>query len=399
LETADYRDRRLFKWTARRDDGNSIRIKETAMRRASLSRTLAVGVLLLGALLFGASNDALSSDRATAAIGLDPVATGLDYPAGFTFAPDGRIFYLERFTGEIRILDPDPPSNSLFGTVPDLVTNGERGLLGIALHPNYPATPHVFVFATRRVNTVPTNQIIRMNDSGGTATQPRVIWQSNVTNGGAYHQGGRILFGPDGNLWAVEGNHGPSANSQDLSNTGGKILRMEPDGDVPPDNPHPRSHLWAYGIRNSFGFAFDPQTGSLWETEAGPNCGDEINLIVKAGNYGFGPGATCQNLPESMNMSGPDPILPEWWWGPVITPVGIAFCEGCGLPDSEGMMYFTNWNFPSDINRAVLSADRTDILSVESLLSHTRNLISMEVAPDGALHVSDARAIYEVVAN
>jgi glucose/arabinose dehydrogenase len=339
-----------------------------------------------------------SPSRAGGGITVIPVATGLRYPAGFTIAPDGRILYGERLTGQIRFFDPETGTDTLFGTIPDLATAGEQGLLGIALHPDYPVTPLVFAYATRFVDgpISPVNQIIRMKDQGGTAVQPRVIWESDVELTD-YHQGGRILFGPDGKLYAVEGNHGPSANSQDLTNTAGKILRMGPNGAIPPDNPHPFSYNWAYGLRNSFGFHFDPLTGNLWESDAGPICGDEINLIVKAGNYGYGPGVNCRDLPESMNSAGPNPILPEYWWGPVITPVGIAFCQGCGLPDSEGRMFFANWNMPSQIQRAVLSADRTDIVSLDVVYTHIRNLISMEVGPDGALYVSDDRTIGKLV--
>lgn len=329
---------------------------------------------------------------------LQPVATGLAYPAGFTVAPDGRIFYGERFSGEIRILDPVAQTDTLFGTVPDLATTGEQGLLGIALHPAYPAVNAVYVYATRFVDgpLSPVNQIIGMRDVGGTASQPRLLWQSDAPLG-PVHQGGRILFGPDGRLYAVEGNHGPSSNSQDLTNSAGKILRMTATGAVPVDNPHPSSYIWAYGIRNSFGFAFDPQSGDLWEAEAGPVCGDEINLIVRAGNYGFGPNASCQSLPESLNVDGPDPILPEVWWGPVITPVGIAFCEGCGLSGGEGAMYFASWNPPSRIHRAVLSADRQDVVSHSAAYTHSRSLISLEAGPDGTLYASDDRAIYRLV--
>jgi len=367
-------------------------------RRSPMKRTCPLAAASMAMLfLAGSGGAAPAASAIRAGITAVPVKLGLAYPAGFTFAPDGRIFYLERFTGEMRILDPDTGTDTLFGTVTGLVTDGERGLLGIALHPDYPAASYVYVYATRDVGGFPTNQIIRITDSGGVGIQPKVIWQSTVTNGGAYHQGGRILFGPDGKLWAIEGNHGPSSNSQDLTNTGGKMLRMNPDGTIPPTNPNSRSPIWAYGIRNSFGFTFDPQSGNQWETEAGPICNDEINLIVKAGNYGYGPNGRCTNPPDSMNVDGPNPILPEASFTPVITPVGIGFCQGCGLPDSEGTMFFTNWNVPSQVTRAVLSADRTDIVSMEAVYTHTRNLISMEVGPDGALYISDDRGIFQLV--
>src|SRR5438093_6914609 len=93
------------------------------------------------------------------AVGATPVVTGLNFPAAFTFAPDGRIFYAERYTGQIRIYDPSNGSNSLFITIPNLSTQGEQGLLGLALHPSYPAQPFVYAYATRTVPSLQ-NQII-----------------------------------------------------------------------------------------------------------------------------------------------------------------------------------------------------------------------------------------------
>ena len=95
---------------------------------------------------------------------------------------------------------------------------------------------------------------------------------------GTYHDGGHIDFGPDGKLYAVVGEGHDSSNAQDLTNDAGKVLRMNRNGSVPADNPFDDSRIFSYGLRNSFGFAFDPQSGTLWETENGPECVDEINV-------------------------------------------------------------------------------------------------------------------------
>ena len=105
-------------------------------------------------------------DARAAVFGTVPVKTGLDFPAAFTFAPDGRIFYGERFTGEIRVFDPRNGSDTLFYTVPNLSTTGEQGLLGLELHPNYPTTPWVYAYATRIVSGQARNQILRLVDDG-----------------------------------------------------------------------------------------------------------------------------------------------------------------------------------------------------------------------------------------
>ncbi len=125
------------------------------------------------------------------------------------------------------------------------------------------------------------------------------------------HNGGRIKFGPDGALYAVVGEHANAVNAQTVNrntNLGGKVLRMTPDGGVPAGNPFPGSFVWAYGIRNSFGFTFDPTQGSFWLTDNGPSCNDEVNRIVKAGNYGWGPQATCNVPPRRAPGHQPERI-------------------------------------------------------------------------------------------
>src|SRR5207247_9759142 len=112
---------------------------------------------------------------------------------------------------------------------------------------------------------------------------------SNATN----HNGGRILFGRHKRLFIIIGENANSANAQDLSsNLRGKILRVNTNGKPVASNPF-GNRIWAYGIRNSFGFAFDPTTHHLWETENGPECNDELNLIVRAGNFAWGPNESC----------------------------------------------------------------------------------------------------------
>jgi aldose sugar dehydrogenase len=193
--------------------------------------------------------------------------------------------------------------------------------------------------------------------------------------------------------------HDPS-NAQDLTNYAGKSLRMTPQGKVPADNPFPGSLIWTYGLRNSFGFTFDPQTGRLWETENGPSCNDEINLLHPGHNYGWGPSEDCSdpNPPANTNQDGPDPVMPLAWFTPTIAPVGTVFCQGCGLGSSyEGTLLFGAYN-THDIRRAVLTADRKNIASTSSVLGTSGAPLSMEAGPDGHLYFSsDDGSIYKLV--
>lgn len=354
-----------------------------------------MGVAGLAALLLGAVP---AESAAAPSITARAVATGLAYPAAFTFDPGGRIFYGERYSGQIRIFDPDTTGDDLFFTISNVAGDGEQGLLGIALHPGYPVKPYVYAYATRVVSGRRRNQILRITDSGGTGSDAKVIFTSKTVSG-SYHDGGRILFGPGGLLFAVVGEAHSSANAQNLDNQAGKILRMTPTGRAAPGNPFD-NRIWAYGIRNSYGFDFDPETGRLWETDNGPACNDELNRIIGGRNYGWGPSETCSTPPDpprNTNRDGPSPVLPKLWYTPAIAPTGAAFCDGCGLGSvSEGRLFFGAYN-TGQIRRIRLTDSRLGVRSQSVVFTHDEGILSMEAAPDGTLYFSDTGAIYELV--
>lgn len=355
-----------------------------------IRRTLTLALIVLGVL-------AIAPATASADIESRQVIGGLDAPVAFTFGPGRQIWYVEKNTGQVRIHDLDNDRDRLFVTVPDVDGNGERGTLGIALHPNYPTKPLVYVFATRSTGGQVRNQILRYRDQGGSGVNRRILFTfaaGSATN----HNGGRILFGPDGMLYAIVGEGADPSRSQDLTDEDrGKILRIEPNGDIPPDNPLD-GRLYAYGIRNSFGFAFDPQTDDLWETENGPNCNDEINLIRPGRNYGWGPDQTCDGSgPENTNQDGPNPVLPALFYETTIGITGIAFCDGCHLgAEHEGAAFFGAIN-NGEITRIVFNGARDAITGDVVVLDHGAGTISFEVGPTGRIFFSDFNGIYKLV--
>jgi glucose/arabinose dehydrogenase len=329
------------------------------------------------------------------------VATGLDDPAAFTFMPNGRIVYLERGSGEIHFLNPSTGDDHRFATVRGVNGDGERGALGLALHPNWPQAPYLYVYVTRRVQGGLRNQIVRIRKDGNRAVGAKVL-VSTPASSSPYHNGGRLAFGPDGMLYAIVGDGHDSSNSQDLSgNLRGKILRMRPDGSVPDGNPIDGSRIYAFGIRNSFGFTFDPRTGSLWETENGPGCNDELNRIRPGGNFGWGSNESCgsQSAPGDTNNSGPEPrLLPATYFANPIGITGAAFCDGCGLGGSvEGDLFFGCVN-DGQLRRESLNGQRTDVAGDAAVVlsSPSGAIYSMEAAPDGRIYFSDPRGIYRL---
>lgn len=334
------------------------------------------------------------------AITAEPVVEGLDFPAAFTVFPDGkRLLYGERFNGEIHVYNMLNGNDKLFFDIPGLATTGESGVLGLALHPSYPSQPFVFAAVTRQTANGVRHQIVRIRDNAGTGQDMTVIFSPRAAN---FHNGGRILFGPDRMLYFVVGDNGSAANSQALPNINlGKVNRLTTGGGVPSDNPIAGSHVFAYGIRNSFGLGFDHVTGTLWESENGPQCNDEINRIDPGANYGWGPTWTCAEPPAppaNTNRDGPNPTLPAAWYADPPALTGIGFCQTCGLgTESEGRMFVVNWN-TGHLRRVTLTPDRMGIAAQEIVYGHpSGHLLSLERARAGTLYISDPTGIYRLV--
>jgi glucose/arabinose dehydrogenase len=271
--------------------------------------------------------------------------------------------------------------------------DGERGALGVAVHPSWPAKPFVYVYATRTTPDGLRNQVLRIrveNDEG--VAVRRLV--SVVTGPASNHNGGRIAFGADGKLYVVIGDNAQPSNAQDLTaNLRGKILRMNADGSVPPTNPF-GNRIWAFGIRNSIGFAFDPRNGQLWESENGPSCNDEVNRIVRAGNHGWGPSQSCPNT----NNSGPTPrVLPKHTFASTVGLTGLAFCDACGLgPAFDGDLVVGAVN-DGRIRRFDLNAARTGFDAGPGIiLDRPGPVLSIEVGPNGRIFFSDFDAIYRL---
>jgi glucose/arabinose dehydrogenase len=320
------------------------------------------------------------------------VAKNLASPVGFTFTPTGRLVYLERNTGWMRFRNLQTGIDHRVHRVSKVNFDGERGALGVAVHPGWPAQPFVYVFVTRNTSVGLRNQVLRIKVQNGRVGVRKLL--SVAAGPASNHNGGRILFGPDKRLYVVIGDNAVSANSQDRTgNLRGKILRLNADGSVPANNPFGK-RIWAYGIRNSIGFAFDPQNGRLWESENGPSCNDEINRIVRGGNHGWGPSESCPNT----NNSGPTPrILPKYTFVSTVGLTGLAFCDACGLGagfDGDLLVGAVNDGI---IRRFDLNAGRTGFDAGPLLvLDRPGPVLSLEVAPNGRIYFSDFGAIYRL---
>ena len=212
------------------------------------------------------------------------LAKKLRVPWGVAFLPGGDALVSERTTGRILRIAKNGGNAKVAMRVPGVSTDaGEGGLLGLAVSKTYARDKLVYAFFT----TTSDNRIARFK----LGRRPRVIFSG--IEAASIHDGGRLAFGPDGKLYVGTGDAGNMANAQNRKSPNGKILRLNPDGSVPADNPFPGSPVWSLGHRNVQGLAFD-RAGRLWAPEFGQNTFDEVNLIAKGKNYGWptveGPG-------------------------------------------------------------------------------------------------------------
>jgi glucose/arabinose dehydrogenase len=198
-------------------------------------------------------------------------------PWGIAFLPGGDALVSERTTGRILRIPAGGGKPRVAMRVPGVdVLAGEGGLLGLAVSPHYASDKLVYAYFTSDSD----NRIVRFRLGG--PLHPLVTG----IRSGVIHNGGRIAFGPDGKLYAGVGETGDGALAQDRGALNGKILRMNPDGSAPSDNPFKGSLVWTWGHRNVQGLAWD-RAGRLWASEFGQNTFDEINLIRKGHNYGW----------------------------------------------------------------------------------------------------------------
>ena len=219
----------------------------------------------------------------SAVCSVSQLTTDTDIPWGLVTLPDGSILYSRRDAQDIVRFDPATGVKTTLGTVPDVQsTDGEGGLLGLAITAGFPASdPWLYIYHTSPTD----NRIVRIQVVANVLkTSTQQVLLSGIGRN-KFHNGGRLRFGPDGKLYASVGDAQNGANAQDLSSLNGKILRLNPDGSRPSDNPF-ASYVWSYGHRNPQGLAFDSQ-GRLWEQEFGNSALDETNLIQKGGNYGW----------------------------------------------------------------------------------------------------------------
>lgn len=313
----------------------------------------------------------------------DTIASGLDFPAGIAFVGQDTILVTER-SGAIRVIEDGELRDEPLTRI-DTVVAGETGLLGIAVSPD---GQDAFAFATEPDGN--SNSVWRI-PLGDPASRTRVVEGLPAST---YHNGGGVAFAPDGMLLVSNGEQHSSDRAQDPGVLGGKVYRFTRAGDIPGDNPYGGSPTLAFGLRNPYGLAVDPETGSAWVTENGPDAFDEVNRIVPQGNYGWprveGPG-DGSGLPGRYR----DPVLA---YEEIIVPTGLVFAGEDAREDVSGDLFFGTYG-EGTIHRVELNDSRTEATSDEVVHRGDR-VIGMGWGPRGLYFTTeDSVKVIDLVAD
>lgn len=274
---------------------------------------------------------------------VETVATGLVHPWGLAFLPDGRALVTER-PGRLRILGTDGRLSPPVAGTPEVFAVRQGGLLDVALAPDFETSRLVYLSFAEPGPGGASTAVARGRLAGERLEGAEVVFRQLPKLEGPNHWGSRLAFARDGTLFVTTGDRFKFDPAQDLSTHVGKVLRVNPDGSVPQDNPFvgregARPEIWSYGHRNVQGAAIHPATGKLWIHEMGPQGGDELNVAEAGRNYGwplvswgrhYGGGA----IPKPPTR--PDLAGSVHYWDPVIAPSGMAFYTAAMFPEWRG---------------------------------------------------------------
>ncbi len=287
------------------------------------------------------------------------LAQNLDVPWAIDFLPNGTLIFTER-VGRVNLLE----NNGTIIKVADINVSQvtESGLLGVAVDPNFTENKYIYLYYTHDGGV---KRISRFLMNGSLSNETVLL--DNIP-GGSIHNGGRLKFGPDGKLYATTGEGGNSNLAQDINSTGGKILRLNPDGTVPIDNPY-GNYVYSYGNRDPQGIAWNPN-GILYESEHGASMNDEINIITKGGNYGW---PVVQGDQNTSGYISPIMVYTNF----TLAPSGIAFYQN--------HLYVTGLR-GSQLRVLNLSSDGKSITG-ESILVNNIGRIRDAVVHDGFLYI------------
>lgn len=395
----------------RRSPGRSARSRLAA---GALCAGLAAGCGGSG----GTTPDAPDTPAPSGGVRAVTLADGLDHPWSLAFLPDGSMLVTERAGRLLRLGADGARLGGPVRGVPAVDARGQGGLFDVLPAPDFAASRTLFLSYAEagqgdesgRNGTAVLRA--RLSDDGSALADTRVIFRQQPKVAGSAHFGGRLVFGNDGLLYVTLGERQSRTErerAQDLAAGHGKVMRIRPDGSVPPDNPFvatagAQPAIWSYGHRNPQGAAIHPQTGELWAIEHGPQGGDELNVVRAGNNYGWprvshgceygAPVGRC--TPVGGASTGAGYAAPLTYWGPTsIAPSGMTFYTGNRFPQWSGQLFV---GALADRTLWRLELDGTQVVRRETVPGVPRERIrDVRQGPDGWLYLltdsSDGRLL------
>jgi glucose/arabinose dehydrogenase len=349
-------------------------------------------VVALASMLALSNADAQNQRQVFGDLAVETIASGLDHPWGMQFLPGGRVLVTER-PGRMRIVDKGklgPP----VGGVPKVFATGQGGLLDILLDADFASNRVLFFCFAEPTKGGGRTSMARAKLSADESRleDVQIIFRQQGPPSRGNHWGCRIVQARDGNLFLALGDHFTHRDeAQNLRNHLGKIIRVKPNGSVPPDNPFVGRNdalpeIWSYGHRNAQGAALHPETGRYWTHEHGPRGGDEINIPQASKNYGwpvigYGIDYSGARIHEATAKAGME--QPIYHWVPSIAPSGMAFNTGDLFPNWRGNLFVGALAAQALVR---LELDGEKIVKEERLLRALGQRIrDVRTGPDGAL--------------
>ncbi|MEO6695228.1 MAG: PQQ-dependent sugar dehydrogenase [Ignavibacteria bacterium] len=317
-------------------------------------------------------------------IKIEVVAIGLYVPWSIAFTDKDRMLITER-NGKLRIFRAGNLLEKPLKIFKDVSSGGEEGLMGLAIDPNYSSNKFIYVsYAYDKGGTLVV-KVVKYKDNGDSLTGEKILLDGLPAE--KYHAGCRLRFGPDNKLYITTGDAGNRQSAQDVNSLYGKILRINSDGTIPADNPFPKNPVWSYGHRNPQGIDWYPDKNILYSTEHGPSGfdgpggGDEVNVIVKGGNYGW-PVVSHKEKNESM-------ISPVLEYTPAIAPASGMFYKSDSIAQYKNNFFFGCLRGNGIMRVIVDEADPVKVISSELLKEVDFGRIrDIAEGPDGAIYFS-----------
>lgn len=275
----------------------------------------------------------------TTVLTIDTVYTGLDVPWEIAWGPDGMIWTTER-EGIVSRIDPVAGTkDEVLDITSTVYSQSESGLLGLAIHPQFPDSAYVYLAYTYQQSSNILERMVRYEYNGTSLVNPNILIDNIAGN--TTHDGARLVIGPDNKLYMTTGDAQNLTLPQNVSSLSGKTLRFNLDGGVPVDNPISGSYVYSWGHRNAQGLFFGPN-GILYSSEHGPNTDDEINIIERADNYGWPTVAGYCNTPNEVMFCNDSGVTePIYHWTPTIAPGDLVYYDHPAIPEWRGSLLLT----------------------------------------------------------